>query len=221
MPTWHVHHPAVAALQHGLLLTAQPAGRHAVSRVAQKLRLPLPALCPAVAPGLGQVGELERGRGDGVMPRSPSSPPVPAAASRSEGELERAGEPDRGQFPRDPSPAPSPGGTDPLLLAGHEGLEAWGHAEAQLVDVGGLLLAVDLHPDAGLKGRLVCRVEMPLVDTHSPSGPTGHCPPPTGVLVSLQMGRYSSCWMSSMISRPLPMPPARLGSELCGSALKV
>lgn len=41
------------------------------------------------------------------------------------------------------------------------------------------------------------------------------------ILVSLQMGRYSSCWMSNMISRPLPMPPARLGSEFCGSALKV
>lgn len=30
VPTWHVHHPAVAALKHGLLFTAQPAGRHAV-----------------------------------------------------------------------------------------------------------------------------------------------------------------------------------------------
>lgn len=30
VPTWHVHHPAVAALKHGLLFTAQPAGRHTV-----------------------------------------------------------------------------------------------------------------------------------------------------------------------------------------------
>jgi hypothetical protein len=30
VPTWHVHHPAVAALKHGLLLTAQSAGRHTI-----------------------------------------------------------------------------------------------------------------------------------------------------------------------------------------------
>lgn len=52
------------------------------------------------------------------------------------------------------------GAAHPLFLAGHEGLEAWGHAEAQLVDVGRLLLAVDLHPDAGLKRRLICTAEM-------------------------------------------------------------
>lgn len=52
------------------------------------------------------------------------------------------------------------GGAHPLFLAGHKGLETWGHAEAQLVDVGWLLLAVDLHSDACLKRRLVCTVEM-------------------------------------------------------------
>lgn len=46
--------------------------------------------------------------------------------------------------------------TYPLLLTGNEGLEPWGDAEAQLVDVGRLVLAVDLDPDAGLQGRLVC-----------------------------------------------------------------
>lgn len=39
----------------------------------------------------------------------------------------------------------------PLFLAGHKSLEAWGHAEPQLVDVGRLLLAVDLHPDPCLE----------------------------------------------------------------------
>lgn len=43
----------------------------------------------------------------------------------------------------------------PLLLAGHEGLEAWGHAKAQLVNEGGLILAMDLHFDARFEGRLV------------------------------------------------------------------
>lgn len=60
VPTWHVHHPAVAALKHGLLFAAQPAGRHTVGRVALKLRLPEPTLRPAVAPGLGQIGQLQR-----------------------------------------------------------------------------------------------------------------------------------------------------------------
>lgn len=60
VPTWHVHHSAVAALKHGLLFTAQPAGRHTVGRVTLKLRLPEPALRPAVAPGLGQIGQLQR-----------------------------------------------------------------------------------------------------------------------------------------------------------------
>lgn len=60
VPTWHVHHPAVAALKHGLLFTAQPAGRHAVGRVALQLRPPEFTLCPAVAPGLGQIGQLQR-----------------------------------------------------------------------------------------------------------------------------------------------------------------
>lgn len=59
-PTWHVHHPAVAALKHGLLFAAQPAGRHTVGRVALQLRLPEPALRPAVAPGLRQIGQLQR-----------------------------------------------------------------------------------------------------------------------------------------------------------------
>lgn len=58
--TWHVHHPTVAALEHSLLFTAQPAGRHTIGRVALKLRLPEAALCPAVAPGLGQIGQLQR-----------------------------------------------------------------------------------------------------------------------------------------------------------------
>lgn len=57
--TWHVHHPAVAALEHSFLLTAQAAGRHAVGRVALKLWVPEVTLSPAVAPGLWQVGQLQ------------------------------------------------------------------------------------------------------------------------------------------------------------------
>lgn len=44
----------------------------------------------------------------------------------------------------------------PLLLAGHEGLEAGCHPEAQLVDQRGLVLAVDLHLDPGFERGLVC-----------------------------------------------------------------
>lgn len=69
-------------------------------------------------------------------------------------ELQRAGLVSIPSEPKGPSPCPAQGpaeGVHPLFLAGHEGLEAWGHAEAQLMDVGWLLLAVDLHPDAGLK----------------------------------------------------------------------
>lgn len=46
------------------------------------------------------------------------------------------------------SRSPSP---YPLLLAGHEGLEAGCHTEAQLVDEWRLILAVDLHLDPGFK----------------------------------------------------------------------
>lgn len=55
VPTWHVRHPAVAALQHGLLFTAQSAGRHTIGGVALQLRLPELAFRPAVAPRLGQI----------------------------------------------------------------------------------------------------------------------------------------------------------------------
>lgn len=34
-----------------------------------------------------------------------------------------------------------------------------------------------------------------------------------GLPVSPHTGRYSSCWMSSMISRPLPVPPFMLMSR--------
>ena len=83
VPTWHVHHPAVAALKHGLLFTAQPAGRHTVGRVALKLRLPEPALRPAVAPGLGQIGQLQRRGMMGSRPAVPPCPPVPSAPAKS------------------------------------------------------------------------------------------------------------------------------------------
>lgn len=56
--------------------------------------------------------------------------------------------------PKGPTPRPTQdavGCAHPLFLAGHKGLEAWGHAESQLVDVGWLLLAVDLHSDARFK----------------------------------------------------------------------
>lgn len=43
----------------------------------------------------------------------------------------------------------------PLLLAGHKGLEPWGHAKAQLVNEGRFILTVDLHFDACFEGRLV------------------------------------------------------------------
>lgn len=44
-----------------------------------------------------------------------------------------------------------------LLLAGHKGLVARRCPEAQLVDGGRLLLAVDLHSDPHLKQGLLCR----------------------------------------------------------------
>ena len=65
--------------------------------------------------------------------------------------------------PKGPTPWPTQdpvGHAHPLFLAGHEGLEAWRHAKAQLVDVGWLLLAVDLHSDARFKRCLICTVEM-------------------------------------------------------------
>lgn len=233
VPTWHVHHPAVAALKHGLLFTAQPAGRHTVGRVALKLRLPEPALRPAVAPGLGQIGQLQRRGMMGSRPAVPPCPPVPSAPAKSMRGLTgcefREGRSGQHALSESKGPAPCPtqapaGGAHPLFLAGHEGLKAWGHTKAKLVDVRWLLLAVDLHSDASFKRRLVCTVEMGSLEMHprQAGDPGGSpCPSPACVLVSLQMGRYSSCWMSSMISRPLPMPPARLGSEVCGSALKV
>lgn len=46
--------------------------------------------------------------------------------------------------------------TYPLLLTRNESLEAGRDAEAQLVDVGRLVLTVDLNSDAGLQGRLIC-----------------------------------------------------------------
>lgn len=39
----------------------------------------------------------------------------------------------------------------PLLLAGHKGLETRGDSKPQLVDVGWLILAVDLYPNASFK----------------------------------------------------------------------
>lgn len=45
--------------------------------------------------------------------------------------------------------------THPLLLCGYEGLEAGGHAEAQLVNKRRLRLAVDLHADTRLEGRVL------------------------------------------------------------------
>lgn len=48
--------------------------------------------------------------------------------------------------------------TYPLFLARNKGLESRGDAEAQLVDVGRLVLTVDLNSDAGLQGRLVFRM---------------------------------------------------------------
>lgn len=87
MPTWHVHHPAVAALKHGLLFTAQPAGRHTVGRVALKLRLPEPTLRSAVAPGLGQIGQLQRWGMTGSRTDVPPGPPAPTAPVKSMGGL--------------------------------------------------------------------------------------------------------------------------------------
>lgn len=49
--------------------------------------------------------------------------------------------------------------TYPLLLTGNKGLEARRDAEAQLVDVGRLVLTVDLDSDAGLQGRLIFRMK--------------------------------------------------------------
>lgn len=95
-----------------------------------------------------------------------------------------------------PCPTQCPaGGGHPLFLAGHKGLEAWGHAEAQLVDVGWLLLAVDLHSDASLKRRLVCTVEMGSLKKPSQAGSPRQSPqvgpvpsPPTYLSLSRWAG---------------------------------
>lgn len=47
------------------------------------------------------------------------------------------------------------GDTYPLLLCGHEGLEARRHPEAQLMDKRGLRLAVDLNSHPSFKGRVL------------------------------------------------------------------
>lgn len=120
----------------------------------------------------------------GSCPGVPSGPPVPTAPAKSMGglvgcELGRAGLVSIPSKPKGPAPGPtqSPAGGDhPLFLAGHEGLEAWGHAEAQLVDVGWLLLAMDLHADASLKRCLICTVERGTFGKPSPAAGPGQSP---------------------------------------------
>lgn len=98
----------------------------------------------------------------------------------------------------------------PLLLAGHEGLEAGRHAEAQLVNEGGLLLAVDLHLHPRLVGGLVCkagRASGVRGSSRAMGRAAGGLSP-----VSPQTGRYSSCWTLSISSRPFPAPPCSVVS---------
>lgn len=83
----------------------------------------------AVPPGLGQVGQLSTQR----FMRPPERQ-GPAAA----GAMER---------------------TYPLLLTRNKGLKTRRDAEAQLVDVGRLVLTVDLHSDAGFQGCFVSAVK--------------------------------------------------------------
>lgn len=100
-------------------------------------------------------------------PGAPLGPPAPIAPAKSMGglagyELWRTGLVNIPSEPKGPALCPThwpARGVHPLLLAGHKGLEAWGHAKAQLMDVRWLFLAVDLHPDASLKRRLICTVE--------------------------------------------------------------
>lgn len=60
--------------------------------------------------------------------------------------------------------------TYPLLLTWNKGLEARRDAKAQLVDVGRLVLTVDLNSDAGLQGCLIFRMKQRVSVEHCSKG---------------------------------------------------
>lgn len=109
-------------------------------------------------PRAGAGKSAEEAGYDGVKHRSLTWAPAPTAPAKAVERLGgcellegRSGEPPlRAQRPPRPT-QDAVGRAHPLFLAGHKGLEAWGHAESQLVDVGWLLLAVDLHSNARFK----------------------------------------------------------------------
>lgn len=159
--TWHVDHAAVAAAHHGLLLALQAAGGDAVGVVAGQGLLPLHA-GPAVAPGLRQVGELPGREGIAAGTHGAGTSPGLWGITTARQRLGPRGakrHPWERHHPAVPTAWPHMASAlswpYPLLLAGHEGLEARRDAEAQLMDVGRLVLAVDLDSDASFEGCLV------------------------------------------------------------------
>lgn len=170
----------------------------------------------------------------GSCPKGSPGPPLPTASAKSMHGLVGCEllEGRSGQQPlwaQGPCPVSSPGPRWRCSPAVPGRTQRFGSLGTRQSPTGGCRVA-----PLGYESALGCRPQMmshlhsgdrdlwnPIPGTRPGLDPQiGPCPFPC-ILVSLQMGRYSSCWMSSMISRPLPMPPARLGSELCGSALKV
>lgn len=95
--TGHVHHPTVAHSQDLVGLAEQPAGADAVRLVSWELVF---AAGAAVAPGLGQVGQLRT--------QTLVSPPSSPAGCRDEGDLPSA--PDRKRRSESPERRRSPAG---------------------------------------------------------------------------------------------------------------
>lgn len=99
----------------------------------------------------------------------------------------------QGPIPIPQGLCPAPGAVPgyPLLLAGHEGLEARGDAEAQLVNEGRLVLAVDLHLHPHLKRGLICRAGQRVrrkardLNHFPPEGQGLTCVPPDGQVLLL------------------------------------
>lgn len=228
--TWHVDHAAVAAPHHGLLLTLQAAGGNAVGVIAGQHLLPLHA-GPAVPPRLRQVGELPGQEGRccravpgwvpvGTSPGAVGHPALPAAPGRRR----RSGSRVRHQSPADGCRVAHPGcGSGP-------GCQLQMTSRLRVKDTGAACLPMGTDLSLAPAPWSPAPIQYPAYTIahprvpRLPSNPPSQHPSPVArphSLVSLQMGRYSSCWMSSMISSPLPMPPWRVTRGFLRSPLKV
>lgn len=130
-----MHHSAVAHPHDFVGLAEQATGADAVRVVSRELLL---AGGAAVPPGLGQVGQLGTQRF--IRQHFESS------GGRTVAERTGVGVGGGGGGMKS---------TYPLLLTRNKGLEAGGDAKAQLMDVRGLVLTVDLNSDAGFQRRLI------------------------------------------------------------------